>query len=167
MSLFLPHSRYSRCCINSFNWFFWILRKWVNESVSSSFSILSSSYSLASLLLKLIRSLSMLKNVCSRSFFNFQKLWLHFGFIFLISANNSKFATSQQWGIVDLCHTKKWVCQAIWMKLTLIWVHASRSNYCFGWFWFFGSQVGWFAWHILARFGSVHPSFNISIPLSW
>ena len=66
----------------------------MDASVSSSFSIHSSSYSLASILLKLTRSLSMLKIVCNRflMLFSISRNFDRISVLFF-SANNSKFAT--------------------------------------------------------------------------
>ena len=66
----------------------------MDESVSSSFSIHSSSYSLASILLKIIRSLSMLKIVCNRflMLFSTSRNFDRISVLFFL-ANNSKFAT--------------------------------------------------------------------------
>ena len=66
----------------------------MDASVSSSFSIHSSSYSLASILLKLTRSLSTLKIVCNRflMLFSISRNFDRISVLFF-SANNSKFAT--------------------------------------------------------------------------
>ena len=66
----------------------------MDASVSRSSSTHSSSYSLASILLKVTRSLSMLKNVCSRflMFFLISRNSDRISVLFF-SSNNSKFAT--------------------------------------------------------------------------
>ena len=122
----------SRCCIKSIIWFFWFMRKWVDASVSPSSLIHSSSYSLASILLKLTRSLSMLKNVCSRflTLFsisrNFDRISVSF-----FSAKNTKFGPKlikRDYG--SLSH-KNMGLSSKFFDLILTWFHASQSKLLF------------------------------------
>ena len=108
--------------------FFWTLRKWVDASVFSSTSIPLSLYSLAPLLLKLPRSLGLMK-IFVVIFLNIRKFWLYLCFVF--QANISKFATTS---IIMYCASlphKNIVLHSNWMKLTQIWVHVYQSYFLF------------------------------------